>query len=37
MLQRVVVPFWGMRSPQALIFDGGLTVYVPALPNIYTE
>jgi hypothetical protein len=26
-----------MRSPQAWIFDGELTVWVPVLPNLYTE
>jgi hypothetical protein len=36
-LQWVVVPFRGMRSPQAWIFDGGLTVCVPVLPNLYGE
>jgi hypothetical protein len=35
MLQWVVVPFLGMQSPWAWIFDGGLTVWVPVLPNLY--
>jgi hypothetical protein len=34
LLQLVVVPFWGMWSPQAWIFGGELTVRVPALPNL---
>jgi hypothetical protein len=36
MLQWAVVPFWGMRSPRAWIFDGGLTVWIPVLLNLYT-
>jgi hypothetical protein len=26
-----------MRSPRAWIFDGGLTVWIPVLMNLYTE
>jgi hypothetical protein len=29
--------FLGMRNPWAWIFDGELTVWVPVLPNLYTE
>jgi hypothetical protein len=29
--------FWGMRSPQAWIFDGGLTIWVAMLVNLYME
>jgi hypothetical protein len=36
-LQWAVVPFRRMQSPQAWIFDEGLTVWVPVLPNLYTE
>jgi hypothetical protein len=37
MLQWAVVPFRGMQSSHVWIFDGGLTVWVPVLPNLYME
>jgi hypothetical protein len=32
--QWVVVPFRGVQSPRAWIFDGVLTVWITVLPNL---